>query len=277
MKLKFTKMHGIGNDFVVIDAYSHSVSLNSTQIRQIADRHFGVGCDQLLLVERPTMPDVDFRYRIFNADGGEVEQCGNGARCFVRFVHDKGLTQKHAIRVETASGIISPKLEENGLVTVNMGAPHFALADIPFIADTLASTYVLDVADTAIEISALSMGNPHAVQLVDNVDTTPVAVLGPFIESHPRFPQRVNAGFMQIVDAHQIRLRVFERGSGETLACGTGACAAVVAGIQSGHLQSPVKVSTRGGELNINWAGGDNPVLMTGPAETVFEGEIEIN
>lgn len=277
MKLKFTKMHGIGNDFVVIDAYSHSVSLNSTQIRQIADRHFGVGCDQLLLVERPTLPDVDFRYRIFNADGGEVEQCGNGARCFVRFVHDKGLTQKHAIRVETASGIISPKLEENGLVTVNMGAPHFALADIPFIADTLASTYVLDVADTAIEISALSMGNPHAVQLVDNVDTAPVAALGPLIESHPRFPQRVNAGFMQIVDAHQIRLRVFERGSGETLACGTGACAAVVAGIRSGHLQSPVKVSTRGGELNINWAGGENPVLMTGPAETVFEGEIEIN
>lgn len=277
MKLKFTKMHGIGNDFVVIDAYSHSVSLNSTQIRRIADRHFGVGCDQLLLVERPTLPDVDFRYRIFNADGGEVEQCGNGARCFVRFVHDKGLTQKHAIRVETASGIISPKLEENGLVTVNMGAPHFALADIPFVADTLASTYVLNVADTAIEISALSMGNPHAVQLVDNVDTAPVATLGPLIESHPRFPQRVNAGFMQIVDAHQIRLRVFERGSGETLACGTGACAAVVAGVQSGHLQSPVKVSTRGGELNINWAGGENPVLMTGPAETVFEGEIEIN
>ena len=277
MKLKFTKMHGIGNDFVVIDAYSHTVSLNSIQIRQIADRHFGVGCDQLLLVERPTLPDVDFRYRIFNADGGEVGQCGNGARCFVRFVHDKSLTQKHAIRVETASGIISPKLEENGLVTVNMGAPHFALADIPFIADTLASTYVLDVAGTAIEISALSMGNPHAVQLVDNVDTAPVAALGPLIESHPRFPQRVNAGFMQIVDAHQIRLRVFERGSGETLACGTGACAAVVAGIQSGHLQSPVKVSTRGGELNINWAGGENPVLMTGPAETVFEGEIEIN
>jgi diaminopimelate epimerase len=276
MKLKFTKMHGIGNDFVVIDAYSHTVSLNSIQIRQIADRHFGVGCDQLLLVERPTLPDVDFRYRIFNADGGEVEQCGNGARCFVRFVHDKGLTQKQAIRVETASGIISPKLEENGLVTVNMGAPHFALADIPFIADTLASTYALDVADTAIEISALSMGNPHAVQLVDNVDTAPVAVLGPLIESHPRFPQRVNAGFMQIVDAHQIRLRVFERGSGETLACGTGACAAVVAGIQSGQLQSPVKVFTRGGELNINWAGGENPVLMTGPAETVFEGEIEI-
>jgi diaminopimelate epimerase len=277
MKLKFTKMHGIGNDFVVIDAYSHTVSLNPTQIRQIADRHFGVGCDQLLLVERPTLPDVDFRYRIFNADGGEVEQCGNGARCFVRFVHDKGLTQKHAIRVETASGVISPKLEENGLVTVNMGAPHFALAAIPFIADKLASTYVLDVADTAIKISALSMGNPHAVQLVDNVDSAPVAALGPLIESHPRFPQRVNAGFMQIVDAHQIRLRVFERGSGETLACGTGACAAVVAGIQSGHLQSPVKVSTRGGELNINWAGGENPVLMTGPAETVFEGEIEIN
>ena len=275
MKVKFTKMHGIGNDFVVIDAYTQAVALNATQIRQIADRHFGVGCDQLLLVERPTVPDVDFRYRIFNADGGEVEQCGNGARCFVRFVHDKGLTQKREIRVETARGIISPKLEDNGQVTVNMGAPHFALGDIPFIADNPAPTYALNVAGAQVVIAALSMGNPHAVQVVDDVETAPVAMQGPLIETHPRFPQRVNAGFMQIIDTNHIRLRVFERGSGETLACGTGACAAVVAGIQLGLLLSPVQVSMRGGELNIDWAGEDAPVWMTGPAETVFQGEID--
>ena len=276
MKIEFTKMHGVGNDFVVIDALSQTVLLTSSQIRQIADRHFGVGCDQLLLVERPTTADADFRYRIFNADGGEVEQCGNGARCFVRFVHDKGLTNKHEIRVETARGIIFPKLDQNGLVTVNMGAPRFAPDDIPFISDKIALTYTLDVSGTQVTISALSMGNPHAVQIVHDVDTAPVAVQGPLIESHPRFPQRVNAGFMQIMDKHHLRLRVFERGSGETLACGTGACAAVVAGIQLGHLESPVRVSTRGGELNISWAGSENPVLMTGPAETVFEGEIDI-
>lgn len=277
MKLKFTKMHGIGNDFVVIDAISQAVSLSNAQIRQVADRHFGVGCDQLLLVERPTSADVDFRYRIFNAGGGEVEQCGNGARCFMRFVHDKGLTQKKEVRVETGSGTIILKLEDNGQVMVNMGAPYFAPKDIPFTADEIALTYKVDVAGTQVKISALSMGNPHAVQIVDNVDTAPVELQGPLIESHPRFPQRVNAGFMQIVDKHHIRLRVFERGSGETLACGTGACAAAVTGIRLGLLQSPVKVSMRGGDLTIRWADGNNaPVWMTGPAATVFEGEVEI-
>ena len=277
MKLEFTKMHGAGNDFVVIDAISQTVALTATQIQQIADRHFGVGCDQLLLVERPTLVDADFRYRIFNADGGEVEQCGNGARCFVRFVHDKGLTQKTEIRVETASGIITLKLENDGQVMVNMGAPYFAPKDIPFTADETALTYTVDVAGIQAKISALSMGNPHAVQIVDNVDTAPVELQGPLIESHPRFPQQVNAGFMQIIDAHHIRLRVFERGSGETLACGTGACAAAVAGIRLGLLQSPVKVSMRGGDLSIRWAKDNNaPVWMTGPAATVFEGEIEI-
>ena len=277
MKLKFTKMQGIGNDFVVIDGFSQSVELQPGQIRQIADRHFGVGFDQLLLVEKPGIADADFRYRIFNADGGEVEQCGNGARCFVRFVHDKALTNKTEIRVQTASGIIAPKLEDNGLVTVDMGAPRFVPAEIPFIADHAALSYTLDVAGTGISIAAVSMGNPHAVQIVDNVDTAPVAEQGPIIESHPRFPQRVNAGFMQIVDTRHIRLRVHERGSGETLACGTGACAAVVAGIRLGRLESPVNVATRGGELSISWAGENASVWMTGPAETVFEGEIELN
>lgn len=277
MKLKFTKMHGAGNDFVVVDAISQAVNLSSTQIRQIADRHFGVGCDQLLLVERPTSTDVDFRYRIFNADGGEVQQCGNGARCFVRFVHNKDLTKKNEIRVETASGIITLKLEDDGRVMVNMGVPHFVPKDIPFTADETASTYAIDVAGKEVKISALSMGNPHAVQIVDNVDTAPVELQGPLIESHPRFPQRVNAGFMQIVDKCHIRLRVFERGSGETLACGTGACAAAVAGMRLGLLQSPVKVSMRGGDLTIRWTDGNNaPVWMIGPATTVFEGEIEI-
>lgn len=274
MKLEFTKMQGIGNDFVVVDAYTKPVLLSQSQIRRIADRHFGVGCDQLLMVERPTQPDTDFRYRIFNADGGEVEQCGNGARCFVRFVHDKGLSNKTRIRIETASGIITPALESNGQVTVNMGLPHFEPAVIPFVADKMASTYQLTVADREIIISALSMGNPHAVQMVDNVDTAPVTQQGPLIESHARFPQRVNAGYMQILDRQHIRLRVFERGAGETLACGTGACAASVAGIQLGKLESPVLVSMRGGELVIRWDGANSPVWMTGPAETVFDGQI---
>lgn len=276
MKLKFTKMHGIGNDFVVIDAISQAVSLSSTQIQRLADRHFGVGCDQLLLVEHSTSADVDFRYRIFNADGGEVGQCGNGARCFVRFVHDKDLTQKTEIRVGTVSGVITLKLEDDGQVMVDMGAPYFAPKDIPFTADETALTYTLDVTGTQVKISALSMGNPHAVQIVDNVDTAPVELQGPLIESHPRFPQRVNAGFMQIADKHHIRLRVFERGSGETLACGTGACAAAVTGIRLGFLQSPVKVSMRGGDLTVRWSGNNAPVWMTGPAVTVFEGEVEI-
>ena len=276
MKLQFTKMQGLGNDFVVIDGVRQSVHLSPEQIRSIADRHFGVGCDQLLLVENPALPENDFRYRIFNADGGEVEQCGNGARCFVRFVHDQGLTAKSEIRVETAKGIILPRLEADGLVTVNMGLPQFEPASIPLIAAERALTYSLDLCTEAVEISALSMGNPHAVQLVADLDSAPVAAQGPLIEHHPRFPQRVNAGFMQIIDRAHIRLRVFERGAGETLACGTGACAAAVAGITRGLLDSRVTVSTRGGDLLIRWQGEGQPVLMTGPAMVVFNGEIEL-
>ncbi|HSH97462.1 MAG: diaminopimelate epimerase [Methylophilaceae bacterium] len=277
MNIKFTKMHGIGNDFVVIDAYSSIVSLSANQIRAIADRHFGIGCDQLLLVEKSTLPDVDFRYRIFNADGGEVEQCGNGARCFVRFVHDKHLTQKNEIRVETMRGIITLMLENNGQVTVNMGPPRFIPDQIPFIADSTTETYSLDLGSEQINISALSMGNPHAVQIVANTESAPVAQQGPLIEAHPRFPEHVNAGFMQIVDNHHIRLRVFERGSGETLACGSGACAAVVAGIKLGLLNSPVNVAMRGGELSIIWNGSNSDVMMTGPAEPVFDGELDLS
>ena len=275
-RLKFTKMHGLGNDFVVFDGISQPVALTPEQCRRIADRHFGVGCDQILLVETSARPDVDFRYRIFNADGGEVEQCGNGARCFVRFVHDKGLTAKTAIRVETASGVIEPQLLESGLVKVNMGAPRFAPAEIPFAAEAEALTYPLKVGQHVIEISVVSMGNPHAVLKVNDLDSAPVDILGAAIESHQRFPQRVNAGFMQVLTAHDIRLRVYERGAGETLACGTGACAAAVAGIRQGWLASPVYVHTRGGDLVIEWAGAGQPVYMTGPAVTVFEGEIEL-
>lgn len=276
MKLRFTKMQGAGNDFVVIDATKSPVHLSHAQIQHIANRYFGVGCDQLLMVEATDTPGVDFRYRIFNADGGEVEQCGNGARCFVRFVVDKGLTSKRDIRVETASGIIKLMLQDDGQVTVNMGAPRFTPAQIPFEAEQQSVSYELPLADETVTISAVSMGNPHAVMLVDNVHTAEVASLGPQIESHTRFPQRVNAGFMQVLNEHEINLRVYERGSGETLACGTGACAAAVSGIQLGTLQSPVKVHTRGGILTIQWAGGDTPVLMTGPADIVFDGEIEI-
>jgi diaminopimelate epimerase len=276
MKLRFTKMHGLGNDFVVFDGVSQTVALTPEQCRRIADRHFGVGCDQILLVEAPSRADADFRYRIFNADGGEVEQCGNGARCFVRFVHDHGLTGKTSIRVETASGLIEPRLLDNGLVTVNMGAPRFAPADIPFTAEAEAMTYPLKVGQHVIDIAALSMGNPHAVLRVNDLDSAPVDILGAAIESHARFPQRVNAGFMQVLTPHDIRLRVYERGTGETLACGTGACAAAVAGIRQGWLQSPVSVHTKGGDLIIEWAGMGHAVLMTGPAETVFEGELEL-
>jgi len=277
MTLKFTKMHGIGNDFVVIDAISQSVELTPQQIKHIADRHFGVGCDQLLLVEKPSgkFAGVDFRYRIFNADGGEVEQCGNGARCFVKFVHEKGLTGKTGIDVETARGVIFLQLQADGQVTVNMGAPRFAPEEIPFAAERSETSYLLDLGGTSTNICAVSMGNPHAVQVVADVDTAAVETQGPLIESHARFPQRVNAGFMQIVDAQHIRLRVFERGSGETLACGSGACAAVVSGIRMGLLKSPVRVAMCGGDLNIAWQGGDSPVWMTGPAQTVFEGEID--
>jgi diaminopimelate epimerase len=228
--------------------------LSPEQLVYLADRHFGVGCDQILLVEKPSQPGIDFRYRIFNADGGEVEQCGNGARCFVRFVHDQGLTDKRQIRVETLKGIIEPRLEADGNVTVDMGEPRFLPAEIPFLADDDVIIHLLDVADETLETTVVSMGNPHAVQVVD-VDTAPVGAHGPLIERHERFPQRVNAGFMQIVDRHSIKLRVYERGSGETLACGTGACAAAVAGIRRGLLDSPVRVTTRGGDLNIAWGG----------------------
>lgn len=277
MKIKFSKMHGLGNDFVVIDGMRQYVELTPAIVRALGDRHTGIGFDQLLLVEPPQVSGADFRYRIFNADGGEVEQCGNGARCFVRFVHEEGLTDKKAIVVETKRGIIHPRLETDGLVTVDMGQPRFLPADIPFESETDASEQALQLPDgTTLTIGAVSMGNPHAVTVVADVDTAPVSVQGPQIENHARFPQRVNAGFMQILDRHNIRLRVYERGAGETLACGTGACAAVVSGVRRGLLESPVCVQTRGGDLNIAWAGIGQPVIMTGPAVTVFTGEIEL-
>jgi diaminopimelate epimerase len=275
-KLAFTKMQGLGNDFVMIDAVRQPIQLSSDQVRWLADRHFGVGCDQLLVVEPARTPGVDFRYRIFNADGGEVEQCGNGARCFARFVFEQGLTDKREIRVETKKGIITPRLEDDGNVTVDMGVPVLTPAEVPFVSDSDAWVQPLDVAGTAVAITAVSMGNPHAVQVVADVDTAPVAEQGPLIEHHPRFPARVNAGFLQVVDEHHVRLRVFERGAGETLACGTGACAAVVAGILRGLVASPVRVATRGGELTIAWGGVGTPVMMTGPAVTVFAGELTL-
>ena len=276
MKIRFTKMHGLGNDFVVLDAVRQNFVPNPAQARWLADRHFGIGCDQILVVEPAQDAAADFRYRIFNADGGEVEQCGNGARCFVRFVHDEGLASKREIRVETMAGLIAPRLEEDGLVTVDMGVPRFAPLDIPFLTETDDLVQTLEYAGRSAAITAVSMGNPHAVQVVENVDSAPVARDGPLIEAHPRFPKRVNAGFMEIVDRHTIRLRVFERGTGETLACGTGACAAVVAGIRRGLLDSPVHVATRGGELHIAWEGMGQPVRMTGPAVTVFTGEVAL-
>ncbi len=271
MTFAFTKMQGLGNDFVVIDAVRQRVSLDPATIRALADRRFGVGCDQVLVVE-PAQGAADFRYRIFNADGGEVEQCGNGARCFVVFVREHGLTEKREIRVETAGGLIVPRLTPDGLVTVDMGVPRFGAAAVPFDGGSGGITDVLDVDGAPVTISALSMGNPHAVQVVGDVDRAPVTEQGPRIEHHPRFPQRVNAGYMQTVDRATIRLRVWERGAGETLACGTGACAAVVAGIRRGLLDPTVRVVTRGGELHIEWQGGGSPVLMTGPAVTVYEG-----
>jgi len=266
MRIKFTKMQGAGNDFVVLDATRAPFALSREQLRRLADRHFGVGCDQVLVVEPATRPGADFRYRIFNADGGEVEQCGNGARCFVKFVHGRGLTRKREIRVETLGGMIAPRLEEDGEVSVDMGPPKM---ESPLVQP-------LEVDGTRVELAILSMGNPHAVQLVVDTEAAPVATQGPLLERHQRFLQRVNAGYMQVVDRHSIRLRVFERGAGETLACGTGACAAVVSGIARGLLDSPVRVQTRGGTLTIAWAGGDNAVRMKGPAKTVFEGSIEL-
>jgi len=276
MKLKFLKMHGLGNDFVVFDGVRQTISLTPAQLRYLGDRHFGVGCDQILLVEKSEQQGIDFRYRIFNSDGGEVEQCGNGARCFVRFVHDQGLTDKREIRVETMRGEIRPSLETDGSITVDMGVPVFVPERIPFVSSNDDLVQTLKVGDEEVVITAVSMGNPHAVQVVADVETAPVATQGPQIEVHPRFPQRVNAGFMQVTSRHSIRLRVFERGAGETLACGTGACAAVVAGIARGLLDSPVRVTTHGGELTIAWSGKGTSVLMTGPAVTVFTGEIEL-
>ncbi len=285
MVLKFTKMQGAGNDFVVIDGVGRRVEITTQLAKRLGDRHLGVGCDQVLLVEKPQRPDADFRYRIWNADGGEIEQCGNGARCFVRFVHDKGLTKKKEIRVETLSGVIVPRLEADGQVTVDMGAPQFDPERVPFDARGLQPVlggrrWPLELPGGKANVAVPSMGNPHAVQTVPHVDSAPVTTEGPLIERHPRFPRRVNAGYMQVVARTHIRLRVWERGAGETLACGTGACAAVVAGIREGLLGDAVRVDTRGGRLTIRWAGGENDpnrtVWMTGPAVAVFEGEIEI-
>jgi diaminopimelate epimerase len=266
MKLAFTKMHGAGNDFVVLDFTGKPFSLSEVQLKRIADRHLGIGADQILVVEKPRAKGVDFRYRIFNADGGEVEQCGNGARCFVKFVRDRGLTRKREIRVETLGGTIAPRLEADGEVSVDMGPPAI---ELPLVQK-------IDLQKQAVEVTILSMGNPHAVQLVADVEAAPVRTQGPLIEHHPRFPNRVNAGYMQVLSRGRIALRVWERGAGETLSCGTGACAAVVAGISRQLLDSPVRVRTRGGTLTISWAGGDNAVWMKGPAETVYDGTIDL-
>ena len=286
MRINFTKMHGLGNDFVVIDATRQSINLTPQQIQFIANRRFGVGCDQLLLVEAADRDDVDFRYRIFNADGGEVEQCGNGARCFARFVQEQGLTDKNTIPVSTNTGKIILQVLDNGQVCVDMGVPRLQPDEIPFVSDHQETVYTLDIGidtgsvsentSSSVEISAVSLGNPHAVLLVEDIDTAPVESLGPVIEQHPRFPNRVNTGFMQVVDRNNIRLRVYERGAGETQACGTGACAAVVSGILRGLLDNKVRVNLPGGELNIQWQGIGTSVLMTGPAETVFTGSMTL-
>jgi diaminopimelate epimerase len=276
MTLNFTKMHGLGNDFIVIDAINQAVSLTPQQVQQLADRHFGIGCDQLLLVEAAISMEADFRYRIYNADGGEVEQCGNGARCFMQFVRDQGLTDKSQLQVETLGGPLQLIQQSDGRITVDMGVPRLEPADIPFTAAQRERTYVLEILDRQFEIAAISMGNPHAVLLVDDIENAPVARIGAALERHPRFPERVNVGFMQIMDDKHIRLRVFERGAGETLACGSGACAAVVAGRLWERLSESVKVVLNGGELVVSWAGEGQPVLMTGPATTVYQGRIEL-
>lgn len=273
--LKFSKMHGLGNDFVVIDAINQDVNLSESHVKFLADRRRGIGCDQLLLVERSEQENVDFRYRIFNADGSEVSQCGNGARCFARFVRDKRLTNKDTIAVETASGVIYPSLQEDANVTVDMGEPRFEPVDIPFIADQKALSYSLELPNEQIvSLGVVSMGNPHAVLLVDDIKTAEVETLGPLIESHDHFPERVNVGFMEVISPSEINLRVYERGAGETEACGTGACAAVVVGIEQGLLTKEVNVTLPGGDLTIIWSGNNNSVWMTGPATHVFDGEI---
>ncbi len=274
--LRFAKMQGAGNDFVVLDATRAPLALSAAQLRRLADRHFGVGCDQILVVEPARAPGADFRYRIFNADGGEVEQCGNGARCFVKFVHARGLTAKREIRVETLGGVIAPRLEADGEVSVDMGAPVFEPARVPFVAEHAGLVHTLEVGGRAGEVAVLSMGNPHAVQLVPDVDAAPLASEGTLIERHARFPQRVNAGYMQVLERHAIRLRVYERGAGETLACGTGACAAVAVGRRWDLLDPEVRVSARGGELRVRWAGPAESIWLTGPAEVAFQGHIDI-
>lgn len=276
MILNFSKMHGLGNDFIVIDAINQSVSLDTELVRRLADRHRGIGCDQLLIVEPAQQADSEFFYRIYNADGSEVEQCGNGARCFARFVRDKGLTHNSTILVDTASGRITLQIEANGEITVNMGQPRFSPADIPLHRDMVEDEYSLYIDGELINFGAVSMGNPHAVLLVDDINTAPVAVLGPQLESHPDFPNRVNVGFVEVVDRDQIRLRVYERGAGETEACGSGACAAMVIARQQGLVNDKVSVDLRGGTLQISWAGDDSSVWMTGPATHVFDGQIEI-
>jgi diaminopimelate epimerase len=277
MKLKFTKMQGQGNDFVVLDGVRQDIALDAKTVRALADRHFGVGCDQVLVVEKPASSSNDFLYRIYNADGEEVEQCGNGARCFARFVLDQGLTTKREIAVETKSGVIRPKVEDSGQVTVDMGVPRFDPRDVPFVASEQAQLmYEIRVAGLPVQVAVLSMGNPHAVQLVEDVERAPVQTQGPLIERHPAFPRRVNAGYLQPVSRSHVKLRVWERGAGETLACGTGACAAVAAGIRLDLLEGDVRVTTRGGDLRIRWNGAGSPVMMTGDAVRVFDGEIEV-
>jgi len=276
MKLRFAKMQGQGNDFVVLDGVRQEVALDGNAVRALADRHFGVGCDQVLVVEKPVSGANDFLYRIYNADGDEVEQCGNGARCFARFVLDEGLTTKREIAVETKSGVIRPKIEESGQVTVDMGVPRFDPREVPFVAaQAPALAYEIRVAGLPVQVSVLSMGNPHAVQLVEDVERAPVTTQGPLIERHPAFPKRVNAGYLQPLTRSHVKLRVWERGAGETLACGTGACAAVVTGIRLELLDRDVRVTTRGGDLRIRWNGDGSPVMMTGDAVRVFDGEIE--
>jgi diaminopimelate epimerase len=276
MLLQFTKMHGTGNDFVVIDLISQSYKLRPRDVRRLADRHFGVGCDQVLVVEPPQNPEIDFRYRIYNADGNEVEQCGNGARCFARFVREKKLTGKRVIRVETSAGVIELRVRSNHDVEVDMGVPEFEPAKIPFAAAARAASYPLQVDGETLEIGALSMGNPHAVLRVKNTRQAEVGRLGPLIESHPDFPKHVNAGFMQVVSDREIKLRVYERGVGETLACGTGACAAAVYGISRSWLRDSVTVALPGGKLSISWAGEGQSVIMTGPTAVVFDGTIKM-
>lgn len=277
MRIEFTKMHGLGNDFMVIDLVSQRLTLSSETVRKLADRNFGIGFDQLLVVEPPSRPEVDFRYRIYNADGSEVAQCGNGARCFARFVRDRRLTRKNHLVVETANGIIELNVTPDGWVTVNMGAPRLEPAEIPFSAPARAVSHGVDVNGENIELTTVSMGNPHGVLLVSDVDTAPVSTLGPALERHARFPEKANIGFMQPLDRNNIRLRVFERGTGETLACGTGACAAVVAGRLRGLLDEDVRVFLPGGELQISWKGEGHPVMMTGPVAKVFDGVVRLN